>query len=1567
MKGKQIIFLSILVDNASSNDTAIGFMKMIFEKNHDCLLSGEWLHIRCAAHVVNLIMQDGIKHVGKSIESIRCAVKWIKKLGTRIEKFDKCARSARCDSTKTLVLDVPTRWNSTYNMLEVAHEYKDAFARYDLEDVEFGVHIRNKGHSVPTAEDWVNAKKLCHFLKTFYHITLRISKTKYVTSHTLVNELAKIRALLRTQLDCDIHGEPPTDKHLYNIANAMKPKFEKYYGEVENMNLLVYFSFILDPRNKYEFCDVVDLRGYRPMSWKGRHNQAKSCTDTDSSSTLGKRPRTSNTSNELDHEDMLRRRMKMGQSSSSLMNELDKYNGEFCEPFDKNVHFDILLSGSRVDRLVSSLNPKKEEDMDTIAKIEKVSRTPQQNDVVERRNRTLVEAARIMLIISKNPMFLWAEALVHDKKPDHTFYRVFGALCYPTNDSEDLGKLQPTADIGIFVGYAPSMKGYRIYNKRTRQIMETIHVQFDEFSEPMALVQLSTGPAPTFLMPGQIIVPVPVNSASTPSSTTIDQDAPSPSHSPLSLALQSPSSHQGVAAGSTIIQDNPFAPVDNNPFVKVFASEPSSKASSSGDVIKPKNFKSAITEDCWFQAMQDEIHEFDRLQARLVVKGYQVYVSQPEGFVDPDHPTHVYRLKKAQYSLKHAPRAWMDSCDPVDTPMVDRLKLDEDPLGIPVDQTRFRSMVGSLMYLTASRPDLVFTGLWYPKDTAMALMAYADADHASCQDTRRSTSGSTQFLRDKLVSWSSKKQKSTAISTTEAEYITMSGCCAQILWMRSQLTDYGFVFNKIPLYCDNRSAIALYCNNVQHSRSKHIDIRHHFIQEQVEKGVVELYFVTTDYQLVDIFTKALPREQFEFRLPRLGMKSMTPETLKRLQEGEEAVKHEIHLSDDETPGDEHLPNWPRDRLGEKHTTEEERLATLNLLRPLLLFPQVRVENNWLLHLAITSCAPAEETPKIMLLEKITTNPEGDQVRVDVNQPLPLGGPPGYITIQPQFFFNKDLEYLRYGSKGRNPALSISKMKAASYPDIGLEPLVPKQMWVEDVCSYDISAKYGISDWWFNRQKFYIERHDSPSHRKDVKTHMRILSVVKIKTYLRYGYDYLSKIFLRRANFQEHTIAEKDFKNLYPSDFEDLNLLLLQGHLDHLPGSDKRMLSTAVKLWTRNLVIRQRVEEFQLGIESYQMQLNLTKPGWDATGYEFKHDYTIIESPRAVIFPVNNNERKIMRFNEIYKFSDGTLTRILEALDYRVKEFKIKRLNSGTNMGGIDINTLSIKQYMALTRRDRPGVVIPVLGNDVDFEIKSQFMSELRCNLFAGTDDEDAHEHVRRVLKIIDLFHIPSATRDAVMLRVFHITLTGAAKRWKNLLPAGSISTWDLLEKAFIRKYCPPLKTAKKLEEIRNFKQVMDETLYQAWERYNDLLFKSITWQGNMNIHAIRVVHPTKERSLKEDDKVDEQDDMDMRLRMIDAATKNLQGKSEKLTQEILTSSMADEVKAKIRNEIKVKKEPVPFDLPNINQYGESTIPPIQLPGHVKEQEDEAQAFRMLESLKKLKINRSLIRAVKRMP
>ncbi|GJV88672.1 retrovirus-related pol polyprotein from transposon TNT 1-94 [Tanacetum coccineum] len=342
----------------------------------------------------------------------------------------------------------------------------------------------------------------------------------------------------------------------------------------------------------------------------------------------------------------------------------------------------------------------------------------------------------------------------------------------------------------------------------------------------------------------------------------------------------------------------------------------------------------------------------------------EVYVSQPDGFMDPDNPNHVYKLKKAIYWLKQAPRAWydmlssflisqdfskgsvdptmfirkegkelllvqiyvndiifaastpelcdlfaqimcselkmsmmgkisfflglqisqslrgifinqseyafkslkkygFDSCDPVDTPMVEKSKLDEDKERKVVDLSHYRGMIGILLYLTASRPDLQFAicmcaryqawptekhlhpvkiifrslkgtvnrGLWYPKDSSIALIAFADADHAGCQDTRRIISGSMQFLGDRLISWSSKTQKSAAISSTKAEYIALSGCCAQ---------------------------------------------------EHVENGVIELYFVNTEYQLADIFTKALGRERIEFLIKKLGMRSFTSETLKQL-------------------------------------------------------------------------------------------------------------------------------------------------------------------------------------------------------------------------------------------------------------------------------------------------------------------------------------------------------------------------------------------------------------------------------------------------------------------------------------------------------------------------------------------------------------------------------------------------------------------------------------------------------------------------------------------------------------
>ncbi|GKC37698.1 retrovirus-related pol polyprotein from transposon TNT 1-94, partial [Tanacetum coccineum] len=243
-----------------------------------------------------------------------------------------------------------------------------------------------------------------------------------------------------------------------------------------------------------------------------------------------------------------------------------------------------------------------------------------------------------------------------------------------------------------------------------------------------------------------------------------------------------------------------------------------SEAPISKHLIEHKMYKDALTQSCWIEAMLEEIHEFKRLEE--------------EGIDFKESFAPVARLEAVRIFLA------------------------------------FAAHMNMIVY--------------HMDDSAIALTAFANADHAGCQDIRRSTSGSMKLLGDKLVSWSSKRQKSAAISNTKAEYIALSGCCAQVLWMRSHLTDYVLIFNKIPMYCDNKSAIALCCNNVQHSRSKHIDIRYHFIKEQVENGVVELYFVITEYQLADIFTKALCRERIKFLIDKLRMRSFTPETLKEL-------------------------------------------------------------------------------------------------------------------------------------------------------------------------------------------------------------------------------------------------------------------------------------------------------------------------------------------------------------------------------------------------------------------------------------------------------------------------------------------------------------------------------------------------------------------------------------------------------------------------------------------------------------------------------------------------------------
>nr|GEV30208.1 hypothetical protein [Tanacetum cinerariifolium] len=1152
--------------------------------------------------------------------------------------------------------------------------------------------------------------------------------------------------------------------------------------------------------------------------------------------------------------------------------------------------------------------------------------------------------------------------------------------------------------------------------------------------------RIITGPAPIFLTPGQIkpprierpvppalAVPVPVNSAGTRSSTTIDQDAPSPSHSSSFFTLQSPSLHQDVAAESTLTEDNHVAPIDNNPFMNVFALESSSDASSSGDygdVLKNKarlvtkgyrqeegiDFEESFAPVARIEAIRIfianaatknmTIYQMDVKTVFLNDKlKEEVYVSQPEGFVDPDHPTHVYRLKKALYGLKQAPRAYQAS----------------------PTKKHFEALKQVFRYLRGT----INWGLWYPKDTTMALTAYADANHTGCQDTRRNiftkallrerfefllprlgmksmspktlkrlqekkgSNGWSSYILytmadvnvnastkqapamapptrtdDQILPrsrWGKKKANPIVIPSISftkliihhlqskhkfhprpdsllhlpyEEYIlgnlkfsakgtkrekvakhqrylaneegsdldspapkpakatkksrpsapkedlrppvTKPVSCQQpkpkptpaksSLRSVDESVDEG-ILEKEPRFDDEEADIqrvveeslksihdaprcplpsvtpkkvspaehyifqrgtpastkpschvespSIYAalgqagsdpgddakpqpqsSPVVHTRPnlKHMDLEATDIStqlhtEQMDEGFGDLFYndkpseaenekktaeieaesmmsvtiqqdtsaippmttlvidltsrpdspnvhrplqatvtkttttttthppppqpqqSTTDSMLIkrigeleqimanliqdnkhlkerldshgetnsykahedhmmlyEALEKSMNRDHTNELLPDLAKArkkkkkkhdsskiplasppyqpppsppagpsgtlgslrasgssqvlpppppppstnqegqsrgSTAPSSSKtassaeytawtttdtRLMPSVSSIPKDLHMDDDMAP-DEHVHLSDDEDIRNAHIPKIGDMAMfmdwfckrqgITELKPQDLegpaFELVKVFHPNVIHLQYQM----KEFHKLL-----TDSVDESIIRHNVSKPLPLGGPPGQVIIQSEFFFNKDLKYLRYGSMGGRPALLISKMKAAYYPDVGLEQMVPDQMLIEEECKYDIAAMYGISHWWFQRQRFYIDSHTSEGDQRAVRTHMRILSVVKIKVFSMYAYDYMKKIILRKADLNEHIIAKRDFKYLY----------------------------------------------------------------------------LIIDSSRAITFREKYGVQMTMRFNEIHKFSDGTLHQINEALDYRFKEFKVNRMN-----------------------------------------------------------------------------------------------------------------------------------------------------------------------------------------------------------------------------------------------------------------------------------------------------------------
>ncbi|WJX62481.1 hypothetical protein P8452_47473 [Trifolium repens] len=260
-------------------------------------------------------------------------------------------------------------------------------------------------------------------------------------------------------------------------------------------------------------------------------------------------------------------------------------------------------------------------------------------------------------------------------------------------------------------------------------------------------------------------------------------------------------------------------------------------------------------------------------------------------------------ISQSKYAKNIVKKFGMENANHKRTPAATHLKLSKDEHGVSVDQSLYRSMIGSLLYLTASRPDISFVvgvcaryqaepkmshlnqvkrilkyvsgtsdyGILYSHGEDTRLLGYCDADWAGSADDRKSTSGGCFFLGSNLISWFNKKQNCVSLSTAEAEYIAAGSSCSQLLWMKQMLGEYNVQQDVLTLYCDNLSAINISKNPIQHSRTKHIDIRHHFIRDLVEDNIVTLEHVATENQLADIFTKALDANRFEVLRGKLGI------------------------------------------------------------------------------------------------------------------------------------------------------------------------------------------------------------------------------------------------------------------------------------------------------------------------------------------------------------------------------------------------------------------------------------------------------------------------------------------------------------------------------------------------------------------------------------------------------------------------------------------------------------------------------------------------------------------------
>ncbi|GJR12025.1 retrovirus-related pol polyprotein from transposon TNT 1-94 [Tanacetum coccineum] len=549
-------------------------------------------------------------------------------------------------------------------------------------------------------------------------------------------------------------------------------------------------------------------------------------------------------------------------------------------------------------------------------------RTPQSNGVVERKNRTLQEMTRTMLNEQSIPQKFWCNAvdtstyilnrilirpflgktpyeLFKGKKPSLEYFKVFGSKCFILNTKDYLTKFDPKSTEGIFLGYSPNSKAYVVLNRETMRVEESLNVKFDESPPP------TTPPLEDDDVLENENIERQEKDLEIKENEPLNKEIPNIKESkdhPLETVIARLVA-QGYNQQEGIDFDETYAPV-----------------------ARLKSIRILLAYAC---AHDFKLYQMDVKSAFL--NGFineEVIVAQPPGFTDFEKPNHVFKLKKALYGLKQAPKAWynrlkaflinhnytmglkfgFEDSKPIKTPMASETKLTRDEDSEPIDDTKYHGMIGSLLYLMASRPDIMFSvclcarfqeapktshleavkriiryikgtthlGLWYPKGTGVETIVYADSDHAGDYVDHKTIRGVCTFMGCCLTSWFSKKQTALAISTTEAEYVSAGKACQQALWMKQALIDYDINLDNIPVLCDNKCAIDLSKNPVLHSRTKHIEIRHHFLRDNVQKGNISIEKVSSKDNIADILTKPLKREPFN--LLRLVLGLMEPNT-----------------------------------------------------------------------------------------------------------------------------------------------------------------------------------------------------------------------------------------------------------------------------------------------------------------------------------------------------------------------------------------------------------------------------------------------------------------------------------------------------------------------------------------------------------------------------------------------------------------------------------------------------------------------------------------------------------------